>query len=272
MIWFGGFKLFARVMEYCAILLFITVMISLFQVDLDISIIKGLFVPHIPLSIPQSVNWTIALIGGVGGTLTVICYGYWIKEVGRESTKDIKTCRIDLGIGYLLTALFGIAMVILGSKISNVDGKGVGLLLNISNVLEAQSGRWVALSFLIGAWGAIFSSMLGVWQSAPYILADFISKGKAEMKSAHKSTMYRLWLLYIVFVPMISLFVQFSTVQKYYSYFGALVVPFLTIILLYLGRKRFLGEHCNKPLTVIIGALILAFFAYTIFGMGIIPS
>ncbi len=269
----GGFRLFARVMEFCAMLLFVTVMISLFQFDFDLEILKGLFVPSIPLAIESSVDWTVALIGGVGGTLTVICYGYWIKEVGRKSSSDIGACRIDLGVGYILTALFGVAMVILGSKVELTGGvKGVNILLNIANILEAQSGSWVATCFLIGAWGAIFSSMLGVWQSAPYILLDFVSGGHSDIKDAHRKGAYRWWLLYIVFVPMLSLLVDFSLVQRYYSYFGALVVPFLTAIILYLCSRKFLKSHYNKPLTIVVGVAILLFFAYMIIGLGIIPS
>ena len=272
LILFGGFKLFAKVMEFCAVILFGTVLISVFQFDFGMDIIKGIFVPTIPISTPQGVEWTVALIGGVGGTLTVICYGYWIKEVGRNSIKDLRNCRIDLGVGYFLTALFGMAMVIIGSKVDIESGKGFNILLNISELLNLESGRWAAICFLLGAWGAVFSSMMGVWQSAPYILTDFVSNGRTELRNAHKNKYYRLWLAFIVFIPMLSLFIKFDTVQKYYSYFGALVVPFLTIILLILGRKKFLQEFSNKPSTVAVAVLILTFFALATIGLGIIPS
>ncbi len=272
LIWRGGFKLFARIMECSAVLLFITVIISVSQFDFGAEVFRGMLVPSIDMANTQAVSWIVALIGGVGGTLTVICYCYWIKEVGRNSVDDIKTCRIDLGVGYALTALFGMAMVILGSKVDLDSSKGFNILLNISEVLKVQSGSWASNCFLIGAWGAVFSSMMGVWQAAPYILTDFVSQGKAEMKDAHKNKYYKLWLLFIVFVPMLSLFINFSSVQKYYSYFGALVVPFLTSILLILNRKKFVAEYRNKPSTVVVGVLILIFFVVTIVGLGIIPS
>ncbi len=272
MVLLGGFKLFAKVMQCCCALLFVTVLVSLFQFDLTTEHIKGLLAPSIPLHIPQSVNWTIALIGGVGGTLTVICYGYWIAEVGRVSTSDLKKCRIDLAVGYLLTSIFGAAMVILGSMVELGEGKGMNIILQIGNILGEQSGTWAGKLFLVGAWGAIFSSMLGVWQSAPYIFADFISNEKVDLRSAHKNKNYRWWLLYIVFVPMLSLLIQFTVVQKCYSYFGALVVPCLTCIILFLCRKKNLGSNGNKPITIAVGLLILLFFAYMILGLGIIPS
>ena len=36
----------------------------------------------------------------VRGTLTVLCYGYWIREEGRTGESSLKTCRIDLAAGY----------------------------------------------------------------------------------------------------------------------------------------------------------------------------
>jgi hypothetical protein len=51
-------------------------------------------------------------MGGVGGTVTVLCYGYWIREENRQGAEDLRVCRIDLAVGYLMTALFGMAMVI----------------------------------------------------------------------------------------------------------------------------------------------------------------
>ena len=268
----GGFKLFAKIMSATAVLLFITVLISVFQLDIDFTQLTKFYVPSAKDASTENIEWLIALIGGVGGTLTVICYGYWIKESNRTSLADLKTCRIDLGVGYLLTAIFGMAMVVIVSQVDFRDVKGFNILFDISNILQTQSGRWAALCFLIGAWGAVFSSMMGVWQSAPYILLDFITGGKAQINGAHKNKYYRLWLAFIVFVPMISLFVKFGTIQKLYSYFGALVVPFLTILLLILGRKKFLDDCRNKPLTIIVGVLILLFFAITTFGLGIIPS
>ena len=268
----GGFKLFAKIMSAAAALLFVTVLISVFQLDIDIAQLTEVYIPTPKDASTQNIEWLVALIGGVGGTLTVICYGYWIRESNRTSLADLKTCRIDLGVGYFLTALFGMAMVVIGSQVDFKDVKGFNILLDISNVLQTQSGRWVAICFLVGAWGAVFSSMMGVWQSAPYILLDFITKGKARINDAHKNKYYRLWLVFIVFVPMISLFVKFGTIQKLYSYFGALVVPFLTIILLILGRKKFLDDCRNKPFTIVVGVLILLFFAITTFGLGIVPS
>jgi hypothetical protein len=81
------------------------------------AVLEGLFVPRIPDVPGEPIVWTVALIGGLGGTLTVLCYGYWLREDGRTAPEDLRLCRIDIGLSYAVTALFGIAMMIVGSNV-----------------------------------------------------------------------------------------------------------------------------------------------------------
>ena len=125
------------------------------------AVISGLFIPQIPDVDGSGLSWTVALIGGVGGTLTIFSYGYWIKEKQRMDRSQVSICRTDLLVGYGVTIVFGLSMVIIGSTVS-VEGKGTGLILNLASSLETalgEVGRWL---FLLGAFFAIFSSLLGV--------------------------------------------------------------------------------------------------------------
>src|SRR5690606_17661136 len=109
------------------------------------AVLEGLFVPRIPDAGGEGLRWTLALIGGVGGTLTVLCYGYWLREEGRTAPEDLPVCRVDLASGYVMTALFGIAMVIVGSSIL-VEGEGTELLVSLSDRLVdvlGPAGKWL---------------------------------------------------------------------------------------------------------------------------------
>ena len=71
---------------------------------------RGLFVPRIPVErSADAAQWTLVVMGGVGGTLTMLCYGYWIREQGRSGPEALRTSRIDLAFSYAATALFGVA-------------------------------------------------------------------------------------------------------------------------------------------------------------------
>ena len=179
LIQFGSFRLFERVMSGLVALMFAIVVASAVAIGPDWpAVLSGLFIPSIPHADGAGLSWTLALIGGVGGTVTVLSYGYWIREEGRQGPEEIRTCRIDLAVGYAMTAAFGLGMVIIGSTFLKLEGdpnKGVAFVTELGNQLEGRLGwlgpaaRW---GFVIGAWCAVYSSMLGVWQSVPFLFAD----------------------------------------------------------------------------------------------------
>jgi Mn2+/Fe2+ NRAMP family transporter len=265
----GGFRLFEKVMTVGIGLMFITVITTAILLQPDWGeIAKGLFLPTLPQS-AEHFAWTIALMGGVGGTVTVLSYGYWIREEGRSKPSDLSLCRLDLAIGYIMTAFFGIAMVIIGNSI-HVEGSGAALVIRLAEMLADEVGvvgKWL---FLIGAWGTIFSSLLGVWQGVPYLFADvwrllqFGDNKYSLVKPTINiySKQYNWYLYALSIIPIIGLWVGFANMQKYYAIIGALFMPMLAITLLLLnGRTQWIGEqHQNRPLTTGILIFILLFF------------
>ncbi len=263
----GGFALFEKIMALCIGVMFITVLLTAGLLWPGTgAVLKGLLWPTIP-PVADGVTWTVALIGGVGGTVTVLCYGYWIREAGRHGAAEIASSRIDLAAGYGMTVLFGIAMVIIGSTIE-VDGRGAGLLVSLAERLAGElgpTGRWL---FLVGAFGAVFSSLLGVWQAVPYIFADswrlFVRRELARPISVAElsaSRAYRTYLWALALLPMAGLLYSFKDVQKFYAVIGAGFLPMLAIVLLLLnGRKTVMGPHRNGPLAQLLLLATLLFF------------
>ena len=263
----GGFRLFEKVMSLCIGLMFITVVVTAVLLKPDLSeLMKGLLFPTIPQLEGDGLPWTIALMGGVGGTVTVLCYGYWIREEGRFSGEDLKVCRIDLAVGYGMTVLFGLAMVVIGSTIQ-VEGGGASLVIRLADKLVDQLGLIGRWAFLLGAFGAVFSSLLGVWQSIPYLFADLWGKSGNSNPTRNRvvdvhSKAYRWYLYGMASIPMLGLWVGFAKMQKFYAIFGALFIPMLAFTLLLLnGRTEWVGErYRNRPLTSAFLIVILMFF------------
>ena len=265
LVWVGGFRLFEKIMGVCTGVMFFTVVLTaLLLWPGTREVLSGLFFPAIP-DLRGGIPWVFALIGGVGGTLTILCYGYWIREKGRTGPEEIRTCRIDLGAGYAMTIIFGISMVIIGSTIK-IEGQGAGLLTSLAECLEAplgSVGRWF---FLVGAFSAVFSSLLGVWQSVPYLFADvwtifILRSDQNSLTELSRSKPYRIFLPVITFLPMIGLFMSFKEVQKWYALIGAAFIPLLAVALLILnGRRAWVGNFVNKPLTILMLLAILVFF------------
>jgi Mn2+/Fe2+ NRAMP family transporter len=268
LVFFGGYKYFEKIMSISIGIMFVTVILTSLVLLPDINEFStGIFFPSIP-DTTDGVSWTLALIGGVGGTLTILCYGYWIKEVGRDSIRYTRIIRMDLAAGYFLTVLFGMAMLVIGSNIE-ISGNGADLLVNISDKLKFELGSFVKWMFLLGAFSAVFSSLLGVWQSVPYLFADvwyhIFGNGKKESHSGLTSSKaYKAYLIGISTIPMSGLLFNFAEIQKLYAVIGALFLPFLAVTLIFFNNKKNLTEkYKNKILTNIFLVITFIFFLAT---------
>ena len=178
-------------------------------------------------------------------------------------------CRLDLGVAYTLTALFGMAMVIIGSRIT-VQGQGSQMAVQLSDQLGLVLGPFGRWAFLWGFWGAVFSSLLGVWQSTPYLFADFYTLrrqrlyGEERPKDLSRTAAYRWYLVAIAIVPLGLLWGTVRQVQLAYAVMGAMFMPLLALTLLILNTQgRLVGERFRSGW--LINALLvatLALFAY----------
>ena len=134
--------------------------------------------------------------------------------------------------------------------------------------LIGSIGKW---TFLIGFWGAVTTSMIGVWQGVPYIFCDFVGLMKRLPRDEHqalvqvKSVWYRAYLLWLAVPPLLLLLTgRPVAVIVLYSVMSALFMPFLAATLLYMNSRRdWVGEKLrNGWATVVTLVLSLLLFGY----------
>ena len=213
--------------------------------------------------------WLLGVLGGVGGTVTIMSYGYWIREKGRRGRRGVAESRLDLGVAYGLTAFFGAAMIIIGSKVQ-ITGRGAGVALVLADGIAQAFGPAGKGLFLVGFWGAVFTSLLGVWQGVPYLFADFVhlrrgrSLGRDPAVDIKKTTAYRAFLVALTFLPMSLLWLKVQQVQLAYAVLGALFMPLVALTLLVLNNRPSLvgREFRNGPVVNALLAATLVFFSY----------
>lgn len=263
----GGFRLFERMMAVCIAVMFVTVVtVAALTAPAWTDVAQGLLLPRIPHAGGNGIAWALTLMAGVGGTLTMLCYGTWIREKDRTTAASIPLCRIDLGAGYLMTAVFGISMVILGSRLTvNADLKGVNLINDLASEMSVSVGQYGSIAawmFRLGAWGAVFSSLLGVWQSVPALIEDMLP-GKAGAPETESRTYNRI-LLAMGILPMLCLPFSLATIQKVAGVTGAAFMPMFALSLLLLPRSSRGREagFCNGWFTTAILTLSLLLFGF----------
>ncbi len=161
-------------------------------------------------------------------------------------------------------------MLLIASTVPTLEGKGARLVELLGDRLGDAIGPEVRWVFLVGAWGAIFSSMLSVWQSVPYMFADFLSEARwiePEKRDAYDhagSKPYKAFLLYLAIPPLVTLWWKFQTIQLLYAVLGALFMPLLAATLLILNNhRRWMPEQFRSGVIVnTFLALTLAFFLW----------
>lgn len=268
----GGYHRFERLMKGFIGLMFITILGCAIGVAAPATTLsQSVAMAAIP---PGSPRFILSVIGGVGGSLTLLAYGYWMRERQWRGRPWKRAVRVDLTVSYLLTGLFGVGVMVLAAEILHTDGvtiagsQGVVNLASILSKVIGPIGHW---AFLVGFWGAVTTSMLGVWQGVPYLFCDFVGLMKhlpSEEQQAvvhTRSIWYRSYLFWLAVPPMLLLLIEKPVgLIVFYSVIGALFMPFLAATLLYMNsRLDWVGpEFRNGWLTIALLVLSLILFGY----------
>ncbi|MDB5752387.1 MAG: mntH [Ramlibacter sp.] len=267
MVWFGHYAFFEKVTAVLVGIMFVTVVGLAVIAAPNIPAMASGLVPMIPAG---GMLYTLALAGGVGGTITLAAYGYWLREKGWYTPKWMRVMRIDNAMAYVLTGVFVLSMLVVGAEV--VRSAGVALsagdegLLDLTRVLNERYGRFIGTGFLVGFWAASFSSIIGVWNGVSLMFADFWGTIRG-LPSGHPDTRvggkyFRFYVLWLTFPPMV-LFLLNKPIFLIllYGVLGSLFMPFLAITLLGLlnGRRAPPGWG-NTPLTNVLLGITAALF------------
>lgn len=266
----GRYRLFERVMEVFVGLMFVTVVGLAILLGPNVGeLALGTILPRMP---EGSLPFVLAVIGGVGGTFTLVSYTYWVRERGWRRPSWIPMMRMDLGIGYLMTGIFMVAMLVVGAELLFAGGKSIADeegLVTLSDPIAQRFGVVASWLFLIGFWAAATSSITGAWNGGAYIFGDLvrsmrrIPEEQGEEYLSEKGIFFRAFLVWITFPPMLLLTLDEPVlIVIIYASLGALFMPFLAITLLWLLNRRVGREFRSGLLSNIILAVSVLLFLY----------
>jgi Mn2+/Fe2+ NRAMP family transporter len=250
----GRYGLFELIMKTFAGLKFGIVILLAILLAPNLGELAIGFVPRIPEGALINV---LAIIGGVGGTYSLAAYNYWVRERGWRRSSWIPMMRTDVTVGYALTALFMVSMLVIGAEL--LFGTGTSIsddegLVALVDPLQDRFGVLARWAFLIGFWAVATGAMIGAWNGGAYLFADTIKTirevpdEEAEEYLSEKSLYFRGFLAWMTFPPMVLLaFGQPVALVIVYASLGALFLPFLAItLLLLLNSSRVAPEYRNR--------------------------
>ena len=218
------------------------------------ALLAGLVLPRVPVA--GGGAQVLALLGGIGGSLTVICYGYWMREAEWRGAERLATMRADVRLAYAFTGLFGIALVVIAAGVeAKAAAAGPRIALEVAAQLGRVGGSAARAIFLTGFWCTVFTAMLGVWQGVPQVYVDAIEAwrrraGRDAGATPNHRAIYLAALAYLAGPPLVLLwFKQPVAVVVTFSIAGAFFMPFLAATLLYLNNRRdWMGVLANRRL------------------------
>lgn len=241
----GRYRFFERLMTVLIGVMFLTVVGSAIAVVSDVESLASGLRPQLPA---DSLIYVLGLLGGVGGSITLAAYGYWIREKGWRRPEWMQVMRLDNGVAYVVTGVFVIAMMVMGTALLFGTGQDIGAeegLVSFADQLEQRLGRGVRLLFLVGFFSAAVTSLLGVWNGVSLLFADFVrvARGVPDAEADdyvnESSTPFRFYLAWLTFPPMALLFLdQPVTLVLVYTALGAIFLPYLAGTLLWLLNRR----------------------------------
>jgi Mn2+/Fe2+ NRAMP family transporter len=274
-VWFNRYAVFEKVMTVLVGVMFlVTVYLAIRVVPHLGGLVAGLL-PVLPDGKDSVLN-TLGLIGGVGGTITLAAYGYWVNAKGWTNTGWMKVMRLDNRVAYVTTGIFVVAMLIVGAELLHSSGIAIASgdkgLVQLGDILEQQYGTATAKFFLIGFFATSFTSLIGVWHGVSLMFADFVARYRTKRAATgeevaeggrEKSWAFRGYLLWLTFPPIVLLFQgQPFRLIIVYGVLGAAFMPFLALTLVWLlNSSRTPAEWRNgiwsNVMLVLAGLLFL---------------
>lgn len=260
---------FATIMKPLIAIMFISVVLcAAFTFHDPAAVFRGLVVPSIP---SRAGPYVLSLIGGVGGSLTLLSYSYLLREGGQSHPSNLGRVRLDLAIAYLFTAIFGLSIMTIAARVFHAagiaitDGEAVSRMAGRLAEITGPAGFYI---YSLGFWAAVVASLIGVWQTVPHIFADCLSLLKHSTPNEREAAMQNTSVYYRVALGFIALVsIPFAFAQRplllvvTFTVIGSLFIPFLAGTLLYLNNRvpwpSALGHNRTAANAVLISILML---------------
>lgn len=266
-VWFGRYSAFEKIIAVFVGLMFVTVVGAAIVTMPNVPALLTGLVPTIP---EGGLVVALSIAGGVGGTITLAAYGYWLREKGWVAPRWMKVMRIDNSVAYVMSGIFVLSMLVVGAEllysadIALADGEGG--LVQLADVLGERYGAFMTWFFLLGFFATSFSSILGVWNGVSLMFADFLGTVRGldvdDPRRRLGGSYYKAFILWLTVPPIGLLFLdQPIGLIIAYGVLGALFMPFLAITLLVLlNTDRTPRAWRNRPLSnTVMGLSALLF-------------
>ncbi|MDB6149442.1 MAG: hypothetical protein JWQ44_890 [Chthoniobacter sp.] len=271
LIWSAHTGMFTRVMKPLIVVMFVSIVTcAVLTFQEPAAVLRGLFVPTIPSG---GGTYVLSLIGGIGGSLTLLSYNYLLRDQGKVDACNLRAVRIDLATAYIFTAIFGLSVMLIANRVFHSAGVAITdreAVSRMAGALAALTGAAGFYIYSIGFSAAVLASLVGVWQTIPSVFADCYSllrRMSPDQRLAATqlgAVPYRAALLFMALASVPFAFLgRPLLIVVAFTVLGSLFIPFLAATLLYLNNRVAFPAPLrpNRLATNVVLGLIVVLFA-----------
>ena len=212
------------------------------------------------------VAYTLSLIGGVGGTVTLLSYGYWMREAGWSGAERLPSARTDLTLSFALVFIFCFSMIFLSTQINwtgQILDEGPRLCLLLADRIGAGDrpdrprrvpARVLGRGVLVGA--------RRVSRRAVSLRRHGCTCGGGSRRAGSRARAYRAWAGYLALAAISALLVRRPVWLVFaYTVVGSMFFPFVISTLLWLNNSRHDVRAARNGVLVngVLGAALLLY-------------
>lgn len=255
----GFYKILEKIMILLIVIMLGSFIVTFFLVKPPVGSIFGGLRPALPAG---SLGLVIALFASAFSIVGALYQSYMVQE-RRRLSPDLKQRPSDSLPGILILGVMASIVLVCAASVLHPAGVVVTNATDMSKTLAPLFGEYAAHLFLIGLFGASFSSLIGNASVGGTLLGDALGY-KGQLSSNMVRVLIALVMAIGAFVALrfdkapLELIVLAQSVT-------ILVVPFMGIAMYSISNDRhIMGRYVNKPVTKIvagIGLLLLLLLA-----------
>jgi manganese transport protein len=243
------YKVLEKLMIFLVALMLFAFFTTLFFVQPDVKQTAAGFIPSV---VPGSLGLVIAFFASTFSIVGAFYQSYLVQE-RRKLNPGISTQHNSV-TGIIILGLMSVIVMICAAAVLNRQGLKVSSASDMAKALEPLFGKYASTLFLIGLFGASFSSLVGNATIGGTLLGDAFGFG-----SQLTSKMVRVFIaLVMIFGAIIA--ILFGKLPLELIVFAQSVtiflVPFIGIAMFAISNDaKIMGEYKNSTAIKIFGAL-----------------
>jgi len=248
----GFYKILEKLMIFLVALMLFSFVTTLFFARPEISQIAGGFVPQVPIG---SEGLVIAFMASCFSIVGAFYQAYLVQERRKLSSAngEEKSAHGSL-TGILLLGVMSIVVMICAAAVLNPKGIPVNSASDMARALEPLFGVYAADMFLVGLFGASFSSLVGNATLGGTLLSDALGYG------SNLSSKVTRGLIGLVMVCGAVIAILFGKLPLELIVFAQSItiflVPFIGIAMFSVANKAtIMGNYVNGIWSKTVGAL-----------------